>query len=381
MWESQSLIAGDLDEYVRAISDATGTLSSTVGRFLAPGKSYPMDYTVFKVGVLTLGLLLIVELARHKLDHCAQKRPFFKTVLDTFTSELATLGIVEFGIFVLHKYWKDMNLVQEALFAKVHFMFFYTAILNAIQSVFLAVLTIRLSSRMWVKTEHLELSHYIAIREEFEQARKRLRKDCILSSSLHASKSEEFSVDVFSSDLLAEDTWSWARLWKIAGRWFKHPILMKRFGNLVTQVRFHELRVQFIAANRLPPKFKVSEYLQSSELAVLCRLVHVSSFAWLALMGAVNLVYFLMSVVTMINKYKVGLALQCIFLGSCGLFILVSVLIIQKMKWIFSRVMHNKLIATRASSFADISTHSVTGPKPSVPDSAARELRDRKSVV
>lgn len=40
------------------------------------------DYTVLSVSVLTLGLILAVELIRHRIDHAATGKFFFKTVLD-----------------------------------------------------------------------------------------------------------------------------------------------------------------------------------------------------------------------------------------------------------------------------------------------------------
>ena len=39
-------------------------------------------YSAFSVGVLTLGLLLVVESVRRKLDIAALKRPLFASVLD-----------------------------------------------------------------------------------------------------------------------------------------------------------------------------------------------------------------------------------------------------------------------------------------------------------
>ena len=57
-------------------------------RFLAGGgNEEPLDYSVVSVGVMTLGLLLLVEVIRHRLDHSAMGRPFFKTVLEGVYSE------------------------------------------------------------------------------------------------------------------------------------------------------------------------------------------------------------------------------------------------------------------------------------------------------
>lgn len=46
-----------------------------------------IDYTVLSVAVATLGLILVVEVVRHKLDHLAQGRPFYQTVLASVNSE------------------------------------------------------------------------------------------------------------------------------------------------------------------------------------------------------------------------------------------------------------------------------------------------------
>lgn len=51
-------------------------------RWLAGGDVSKLDYSVISVGVTTLGLILAVELVRHKLDLKAIGRPFFKTVLE-----------------------------------------------------------------------------------------------------------------------------------------------------------------------------------------------------------------------------------------------------------------------------------------------------------
>lgn len=51
----------------------------------------PLDYSVLSVGVMTLGLILCVEVIRHKLDHEAEHRPFFKVVLEATYSECMLL--------------------------------------------------------------------------------------------------------------------------------------------------------------------------------------------------------------------------------------------------------------------------------------------------
>lgn len=59
---------------------------SAVTRFLA-GYDVKVDYSMLAVMVCTLGLILIVEITRHYIDHKAERRPFFKAVLTSVYSE------------------------------------------------------------------------------------------------------------------------------------------------------------------------------------------------------------------------------------------------------------------------------------------------------
>lgn len=45
------------------------------------------DYSVLAVALITMGLIVPVEIVRHKVDHRAVGRPFAKTVLDFLYSE------------------------------------------------------------------------------------------------------------------------------------------------------------------------------------------------------------------------------------------------------------------------------------------------------
>ena len=45
------------------------------------------DYSVLAVALITMGLIVPVEIVRHKIDHRAVGRPFAKTVLDFLYSE------------------------------------------------------------------------------------------------------------------------------------------------------------------------------------------------------------------------------------------------------------------------------------------------------
>jgi len=84
-----------------------------------------IDYTVVSIGVQTLVLILFVESVKHKLEHAAKGRPFFREVLNSVYSELSTLGIVELVVYLILKYYKDYNKAKKTVFADVHFCLFY----------------------------------------------------------------------------------------------------------------------------------------------------------------------------------------------------------------------------------------------------------------
>ena len=46
-----------------------------------------IDYNVLSVAAMTLALILMVEVFRHKLDHAALQRPFFQAVLENIYAE------------------------------------------------------------------------------------------------------------------------------------------------------------------------------------------------------------------------------------------------------------------------------------------------------
>jgi hypothetical protein len=104
------------------------------------------------------------------------------------------------------------------------------------------------------------------------------------------------------------------------------------------------MRVHFIEAYHLPSKLKVSEYLLRSEQQVFIKLVHVSIVAWLFLTGAMNLLYFTMGVLAYYteNSELVGVAMIWIFYSCMVLFVLISLIMFNKMRYIFGELMHRK---------------------------------------
>ena len=55
--------------------------------------SLHIDYSVLSVAIMTLGLILVVEILRHKIDHAAKGRPLAKAVLDNVYLECTCIRV------------------------------------------------------------------------------------------------------------------------------------------------------------------------------------------------------------------------------------------------------------------------------------------------
>lgn len=73
-----------------------------------------MDQTSAIIGCFTVALVILVEILRHKLDHAIAGHRFAKVVVEACYRELTTLGIVECGVFTVHKVNPDFSLELEA---------------------------------------------------------------------------------------------------------------------------------------------------------------------------------------------------------------------------------------------------------------------------
>lgn len=237
-------------------------------------------------------------------------------VVDDFSPLLllvATLGLVELFVFLVLRYYEVKYKQRKEVFAEVHFALFYTAIFNAFQSMLCAMATRRVSDKMWVQTEHLELDHYIEIREEFDRVQK----------AYFAVRKKVPKV--------------YRKIWTA----IRYPGLRRRYMDLLLQVRFHQLRIHFLENNNLPMTFKVSDYLKRSEETVLMHMVHVDGTAWLLLIGGFNLMYFITGMVanTTGSAEIVGNCLFGMFFSMLIIFNIICFLLYTKMTRVFERIL------------------------------------------
>jgi hypothetical protein len=233
--------------------------------------------------------------------------------------KVATLGIVEFGVFLWGKFGTIDKEIKKK-FADVHFALFLTAIFNAFQYSLTSIVSSRLSNGSWVKTEQLELDHYVEIREEYERVQEIINLQ-----------------------------------YTGCGKWFRNcilfvfrPGLRRRHESLRVQVRFHELRLHFLESNNLSFSLKVSDYLKRSELSILIGLVHVSITTWVLLIGLLNLGYFVFGIIgyNSSNPGSIAAIMTAFFFVVVVLFIFMSLALRWKMHQIFQTVMKTKVIET-----------------------------------
>jgi hypothetical protein len=240
---------------------------------------------------------------------------------------VAVLGIVELGVHIIqqfHTFDKD----RKAVFADIHFLLFYTDIFNAFQAVIQAFATKRVSNRLWVNTEELELDHYVEIREEYDRVHEELygvppNMDSSSSgrhehqTQNHPTRRSGFLNSIF------------------------RPGLRAKYKQLLLQVRFHELRVNFLRAYKLPLKLKVSDYLMRSESSVLVSMVHISPTAWIWLTAVCNLLYYLAGIIVQATGDSNASATFfsiAFFIGIFS-FIGISLMVDAHMQWILNRIM------------------------------------------
>ena len=316
----------------------------------ADKKAYDEDieqyYGALSVAILTLGLILCVEEFRHRLDHSAVGRPFFQSVLDGVYRELATLGVVELAVHLLQTYG-ELDKERKAVFADVHFLLFYTAIFNAFQAAILAVCSSRVSFGLWVKTEELELDHYVEIREEFDRIHEELYGAPVPRQSGETKQKKSFTKS-FRSYAAAFDAHGEGGMMASIKRFFLaavytviFPRKKAKYNQLLVQVRFHELRVHFLESYDLPLKMKVSDYLVKSQQHVLEHFVHVSHSTWLILTAFCNILYFVTGIAADVSGVAEtsGYSLSLIFFCAMVVFVVLSVAVYYHMESIFKKLM------------------------------------------
>ena len=235
-----------------------------------------------------------------------------------------------------------------AIFVEIHFMLFYTAIFNAIQSCLVRLLSVRRTNKAWLLTEEIEIGHYAAIIKEFDRLERKIKQE----KARYIGGISERAWPTVSSDGINDSQSSscWESLHGamsgIALR-IRHPLIYRRRSELLTIIRFHELRVHFIESNSLPPKFKVSSYLERSLKSALLDFVHISPVTWGIVMATANMLFFIMGMMlnnTESSKRVTDFFMNFFFYGIL-VFVVIVIVLYLKMRYIFYKIQQLKLSA------------------------------------
>jgi len=294
-------------------------------------------YTIFIYVVITFFFLLVVEVALESMDHWAKNHPFFQYTLRTVYRELATLGVVEVIVFLLHYYWAGLPIKAEQKFALVHYMIFFAAIINALFSISVYALAKYNANRDWVTTELLaeNMGAYVQVRREFEKIEDKLHGGNNLAEKM--------------GDNLAGVTFHFDRrslMHFIAVIWWRvrKPHTMRRYRKLLVQVRYHALREKFIGRNECSASFPLYKYLERAQRDVVEKVVHIGVSSWMMLVFFLLFLNYCMALVIVNGNLKlVGKGILYVFFSLCAIIVLFVLYLQRQMNYIFYRIMHSKM--------------------------------------
>jgi hypothetical protein len=230
---------------------------------------------------------------------------------------VSTLGIVEFLVYVYVNFQPEYDKAKYNAFTHVHFLLFYTAIINAFQSALVAFFAKRFGDKMWTNIEMMNVQQYVRAREEYE----------------------------LYEGLQKEQTDTSLIILRIC-RSILYLRTKYRFEHVQQQLQFHELRVLFLNTYEMPMRLKVTDYLRRCQETVLIKLIHVSNLAWILLASALCLFYYTVDMTTYHTQHSRGAAIifETVFFGLIGIFIILAWITYTKCRSIVRTLLDQKLM-------------------------------------
>ena len=231
-----------------------------------------------------------------------------------------------------------------AIFVEIHFMLFYTAIFNAIQSCLVRLLSVRRTNKAWLLTEEIADGHYAAIIREFDRLERTIKHG---KKTRHIGGiSERGWTTQDTNDSQPSSCWEslHGAMSGITPK-IRHPLIYRRRSELLTIIRFNKLRVHFIEINSLPPKFQVSSYLERSLNSAMLDFVHISPVTWGIVMATANMLFFIMGMMlnnTESSKRVTDFFMNFFFYGIL-VFVVIVIVLYFKMRYIFYKIQQLKL--------------------------------------
>ena len=197
--------------------------------------------------------------------------------------------------------------------------------------------------------EDIEVAHYVAIRKEYDRLERNIqhyRPRYIGSLTERAWPTGSLDIGSESQSSSCRESWEFFQgAMSDLALSIRHFRLYRRRDELLHIVRFHELRVHFIECNNLPPKFKVSSYLERSLRNVLVDFVHISPLAWISVMAIANLLFFVTAMILNNTRASPGTGkfLLYTFVTLMVLSVASTIVLYFKMRHIVFKIQHMKL--------------------------------------
>ena len=212
----------------------TQSISMTSTTISDPNKDNDFVDPIVLVLVMIMLMLYVLSALTHVLEHRLRNNKFGKRVLSGLMHELSILGITEVFFFLLEKYM-DINHSTALSIKHSHFAVFFAIVFYNLYLFGIGTLSWFVGSRRWEMIENMDSNHYLELRHSFHR--------------------------------ISEQDGN------------KVKMTRRSYNRLLLQLRYHDLRAQFLMEHDLPKHFLVSKYLRvclTSDLLDICGVKYYS---------------------------------------------------------------------------------------------------------
>lgn len=256
------------------------------------------------IAVATIGCVLLLQYATHLLDNKVEGHKHSAELVAMMYKELMILGVVAFGIFAIEQAGFHISLTAKHNFEIIHMSLFIVAVLYALLVVVLLILSRRLF-RKWNDTEALEFAHYQAVVDEKNRLKEEL-KPLSACSRVFCARSAS-----------------------------------SRYLVLLAVVRYHELRLRFIADNELKEDFKFAGYLRKCAQHVFLELIEIHESGWVFFVVGVSIDLYFRG---MLESYEDGVDISVLLIGMCIVVSVAAFVLFAKMQVAYYTMIHSQVV-------------------------------------
>ena len=277
--------------------------------------------SLFLLSLPTLVLLLFFERVRDYLDVFIKERPVYSALVNLFYREseyflklfetplfierkmrnsmvflhfrnnasfyvlpVATLSIVQLIIDFIRLFSESENTLDLIdLLSSIQMTVVIVALIDCFQTVLLYYLTRIFSQSSWEVEEKFGINHYIEVKREFDQLDQYLYGELSLNRFTCWANDSNFILD-------GSPYGSWKEELQV---WIRFPFLKMKYNRLLSNIRFHAIRMHILQINDLPPNFKVGTYFLKKQQGQFIDMITKSNKKWVFLIFVQALLYWL----------------------------------------------------------------------------------------